>query len=128
MGTGYPGPIQTDSAYNGIAGPANSMMLCDGVFDHCTSSSEDTGGQSQDCAYGHTIDFLQSLKANAQNPAGTLGKVPYLVDFKKPRTFATLVCVRNSWVKGRGYDQTKADGSTFLKDGCQDTTDGHSQW
>jgi hypothetical protein len=122
---GYPGPIQTDSAYTGIAGPANSMILCDGVFDHCTSS---TTGDSQDCAYGHTKGFLQSLNGNKHNADEKLGNVPYLVDFSKPRTFATLVCVRNSWVKGRGYDTTKAESSTFLKDGCQDTTDGHSQW
>ena len=85
-----------NSAYDGIAGPANSLILCDGVFDHCSSDQDYTA--LQDCAYGHTKEFLGSLDANKQNAKGVLGQVPYLVESGKAQTaFATLVCVRNSW-------------------------------
>jgi hypothetical protein len=122
---GYPGPFVENSAYTGIAGPVNSLILCDGVFDHCTTTS---GTSLMDCAYGHTEGFLQTLENNKGSASGILGQVPYLVDTGKQQQFATLLCVRNSWVKGRGYDMTKEPDSTFLKEGCTDDKSGHSKW
>jgi len=124
---GYPGPTQANSAYDGIAGPANSLILCDGVFDHCTTDSESSS--MMDCAYGHTKGFLGSLGSIPNNKDNKLGNVPLLLagDAYSQQTFATLICVRNSWVKGNGYDPiTQSEDSTFLKT-CNDNS-GKSGW
>ena len=102
-------------------------MLCDGVFDHCTTDSEQS--DSMDCAYGHTYNFLKSLNGNKHNADKILGKVPMLLDNDnyQQEHFATLICVRNSWIKGTGYDPLRHPDKKFL-DTCKDTDTDKTQW
>jgi hypothetical protein len=107
---GYPAPELTDPNFDGIAGAANTLLLCDGVFAHCTAGSHDG------CAYGHGETFLRSLDKNKDHADGVLGNVPWLYkdDDSSLPTFASLVCIRNPWASGEGYTGgSKGEGYTF---------------
>ena len=117
---GYPPPLAQDPHYDGIAGAANTLLLCDGVFDHCKPNGANLG-----CAYGHDEYFLASLDKNKGNegsfPGRPLGRVPWLyqkecVSEDSCPVFASLVCVRNPWASGGGY--AGGNSSTF-QDICQ---------
>ena len=139
---GAPGGNVASSGYDGISGPVNSLMLCDGVFDHCyTNVDADGGAKFMDCGYGHTKSFLSSLDQNKRSKPGILGNVPPLVDdvtfdpnggepnkdpTYKQRGFATLICVRNPWIQGSGYDQTHPS-KTFTET-CNDKQTDNTLW
>ena len=139
---GAPGADVATSGYDGISGPVNSLMLCDGVFEHCYTNVAGDGAQLlMDCGYGHTKQFLASLDQNKHSKPGILGKVPPLVDdvtFNpdgstdvdpnyKQRGFATLICVRNPWIQGGGYDQTQGKKKTFVET-CNDASTDNTLW